>query len=205
MFMQLELDQARLSNIGSMRCMVKKIATRRYKAARVTSARRREAGLTLVEVVVVVGLIGLLAAIAVPNFLRSRVIAQKDACISNLREIDNAIQVWALEKKVALSGAVTETDILPYLHGTTVCPAGGKTFADSYAISIVAAQPICLISPATHALPVASTDVTITSSGSSGKGGGGSGTGNGNGGGNGQGNNGNGNGNGGSNGGKDKP
>lgn len=192
-----------------MRGMDKKIAARRSKAAGKHSARRSAAGLTLVEVVVVVGLIGLLTAIAVPNFLRSRVNAQKDACISNLREIDNAIQLWALEKRLPASATVASTDVEPYLHGDVSCPAGGKSFADSYAVTIVAAQPICLISPATHALPVTATDVSISSSGSSGKGSGsnagGNGNGNGgNGGGNGNGNNGNGNGNGGSNGGKGK-
>ena len=45
---------------------------------------------------------------------------------------------------------VTPADILPYLKNSVVCPAGGKTFADSYSVSTVQAKPACLQKPATH-------------------------------------------------------
>ena len=117
-------------------------------------------GFTLVEIMIVVAIIGLLAAIAIPNFVRARTTAQMNACINNLRQIDGAKQQWALETKqngVATPGV---TDIDPYLGraGSTanvICPAGGAagSFAASYDILAVNVPPKCLIVPGTHVLP----------------------------------------------------
>ena len=110
----------------------------------------RQGGFTLVEIMIVVAIIGLLASIAIPNFVKARTTAQMNACISNLRQIDGAIQQWALDTKQGDTATVTAADILPYLKNSVVCPSGGKTFADSYSVSTVQARPTCLKQPATH-------------------------------------------------------
>src|SRR5258705_8470698 len=101
----------------------------------------RKSGFTLVEIMIVVAIIGLLAAIAIPNFIKARTTSQKNACINNLRQIDGAIQQWALENKKDAAAGVKFTDVSGYLKNSVICPAGGTTFADSYSIVDVATKP----------------------------------------------------------------
>jgi len=112
----------------------------------------RQGGFTLVEIMIVVAIIGLLASIAIPNFVKARTSAQTNVCISNMHQIDGAIQLWAAETKQGETAPVTPADVLPYLKNAVVCPSGGKTFADSYSLTTVQARPACLKVPATHKL-----------------------------------------------------
>jgi len=113
----------------------------------------RKAGFTLVEIMIVVAIIGLLAAIAIPNFIRARTTSQKNACINNLRQIDGAIQQWALENKKAAAATVAFTDVSPYLKNSVICPLGGTAFSDSYTIVDVQTKPVCKKDAVTHILP----------------------------------------------------
>jgi prepilin-type N-terminal cleavage/methylation domain-containing protein len=113
----------------------------------------QKTGFTLVEIMIVVAIIGLLATIAIPNFVRARLKAQQAACINNLRQIDGAKQQWALEFKAAASATPQLSNIQPYLgRGTAgtapTCPAdAATTFATSYAINDLQTSPACLIMP----------------------------------------------------------
>lgn len=143
-----------------------------------------QAGFTLVEIMIVVALIGLLASMALPNFIKSRTTAQMDVCINNLRIIDYAIQQWALEEKRGANSAVEFADISAYMKRTVICPSGGASFADSYSVSTVGEQPSCLKLPESHLIASTTSVAAVApvgggsggSSGSAGSGSAGSGS-----------------------------
>jgi len=92
--------------------------------------------------VVGIAVIGMLAAIAIPNFVKARETAQKNACINNLRQIDNAKRQWALENKKEMTDTPTEDEIVVYLKDRQfpICPARGI-----YTTETVGESPACSV------------------------------------------------------------
>jgi prepilin-type N-terminal cleavage/methylation domain-containing protein len=103
---------------------------------------RRNGGFTLLEILTVAGIIGLLAVIAIPNFLKSTTTSKRNICLTNLRKIDDAKEQWAMQTGQA-QGASTEAHsaaIEDYVRSSDkmVCPAGGN-----YVYGAVGDDPTC--------------------------------------------------------------
>jgi len=97
----------------------------------------------LVVLPVIIGIVGLLAAIAVPSFIKARQTSQVNACINNMRMIDSAKEQAAMEQRSDGGAVLPNAQISPYLKGgleSTMCPAGGD-----YTVNPVGTEPECSI------------------------------------------------------------
>lgn len=107
------------------------------------SHRRRHA-FTLVEIMVVIAIIGLLCAVAIPNWVRARANSQASACINNLKKIDDAASQFAIEMHKSTGDHVSlNRDLTPYIKMNSAgrlpaCPASGV-----YGIESVGDTPVC--------------------------------------------------------------
>ncbi len=110
-------------------------------------------GFTLVEIMIVVAIIGIIIAIAVPAFLRARENSRGRACQENLSKIDGSKEQYALEFKLSNGGTVSKDDLITppgssaaekagYLKSWPECPAAG---AGAYTIGIIGEDPQCII------------------------------------------------------------
>ena len=104
--------------------------------------RRDEKGFTLIEIMIVVLIIGILLAIAVPNFIRARETSRAKSCISNLKQIDAAKEQWAMDNKMTTGDTPTWPGDLvgldSYIKKEPECPSGGV-----YSVNGVGTDPLC--------------------------------------------------------------
>ena len=120
--------------------------------------QKNQEGFSLIELLIVVTIILIIAAIAIPNFVKARAPSQANACINNLRQIDAAANQFALENKKTTGSTINyPTDLSPYIKVNSAgsipgCPAGGGTYVDAH----VGDTPTCPLSSTVtppHILP----------------------------------------------------
>jgi prepilin-type N-terminal cleavage/methylation domain-containing protein len=112
---------------------------------------RKSKGFTLVEIMIVVLIIGILLAIAVPNFIKARETSRTQTCIANLQQIESAKEQYAMENKLGNGDAISQAQLTDptngYLKEFPNCPAGG-----AYTINNVGTDPVCSYGSG-HVLP----------------------------------------------------
>ncbi len=117
--------------------------------------RRIHKGFTLVEIMIVVAIIGLLVAIALPNFVLARKKSQMNTCKANLKQIDGAVSQFKMDGTNAAIATVTMTMLVPdYIKTTPRCPGNGTytIYADSPTNAVTCTLGATSYSPYQHVL-----------------------------------------------------
>jgi len=109
---------------------------------------KKSNGFTLIEIMIVVAIIGLLASIAIPNFVKARTQSQTNACIDNLRQIEWGKEQAGMEFKLDQGTAIPADSVNTFIKGssTPVCPASG-----TYTYNTLGTNPTCTVS--NHTMP----------------------------------------------------
>ncbi len=118
------------------------------------AAKNARRGFTLIEIMIVVLIIGILLAIAVPNFVKARESSRARACVANLKQIDSGKEQYAMDQKVS-TATIAMTDLVGatnYIKSTPACPSSG-----TYTIGAIGTSPSCSIGTTSvgnpHVLP----------------------------------------------------
>ena len=109
------------------------------------TVKRRKGGFTLIEIMIVVLIIAVLLAIAIPNFLRARETSRAKACTGNMRQMETAKEQWAMDTKAASTATPTAADLVDeYMKGTPdtlpTCPSSG-----AYTLGDLSTRPVCSV------------------------------------------------------------
>jgi prepilin-type N-terminal cleavage/methylation domain-containing protein len=99
----------------------------------------RKQGFTLVEIMIVVAIIGLLAAAAIPSFVRARENSREKVCVNNLRQLHGAKDLAAIENGLGNGGDVSGLVAFYLKAGIPVCPVGNV----GYDLRAVGETPVC--------------------------------------------------------------